>query len=120
MGQVVTLELPETLVQRARTVAVRTNRQLEDVLLDWLDRAANELPVELLSDEDVLQLRDMQMSDAAQAELSDLLAGQREGLLDETARQRLDELLATYRRSMVRKAQALKVAVARGLQPPLP
>jgi hypothetical protein len=31
----------------------------------------------------------------------------------------LDSLMGIYRRGMVRKAQALKVAVDRGLQPPL-
>lgn len=32
---------------------------------------------------------------------------------------RLDELMHLYRRGLVRKAQALKVAVERGLRPPL-
>jgi hypothetical protein len=34
-------------------------------------------------------------------------------------RQRLDELMQVYRHGWVRKAQALQVAVQRGLRPPL-
>jgi hypothetical protein len=40
-------------------------------------------------------------------------------VLADDERGRLDALMQTYRHGMVRKAQALKVAVARGLQPPL-
>ncbi|MFL5801343.1 MAG: hypothetical protein ACJ8CR_06335 [Roseiflexaceae bacterium] len=119
MSETVTLEIPDTLAQHARAVAQQTQRRVEDVLVEWLDRAATELPVELLSDDEVLALRDMQMDDAQQAELSDLLARQREGQLPDTARGRLDTLMGIYRRGMARKAQALKIAVDRGLQPPL-
>ena len=118
MSETVTLALPEPLAQSARAVATQTNRRLEDVLIEWLDRAATDLPVESLPDEQVLALRDLQMPDAQQRELSDLLARQREGQLADTERPRLDALLDAYRRGMVRKARALKVAVERGLQPP--
>jgi hypothetical protein len=47
------------------------------------------------------------------------LARQREGTLNDTERHQLDHLMDVYRRGMVRKAQALKVAVDRGLQQPL-
>jgi hypothetical protein len=119
VNEIVTLELPESLVESARAVAARTSRPVEDVLVEWLDRAAADLPVDLLSDEQVLALRDLQMSEAQQEELSMLLVGQREDRLTAQQRLRLDELLTSYRRGMVRKAQALKVAVERGLQPPL-
>jgi hypothetical protein len=67
----------------------------------------------------VLVLCDMQMDDARQMELSDLLADNREGALDGAKHKRLDELMLVYRRGTVRKAQALKMAVERGLRPPL-
>ena len=103
----------------ARALALRTHRTVEDVLLDWLDRAATELPIEELPDDQVLALRDMQMSDDQQEELSELLARSREGTLGDHDRGRLDELMGAYRRGMVKKARALKIAVERGLQPPL-
>jgi len=36
---------------------------MEDVLLEWLGRAATDAPVDLLPDEQVLVLRDQQMSE---------------------------------------------------------
>jgi len=118
MTEIVTLELPAELTERARAVAERTQQRFEDVLVEWLSRAGA-AAVEALSDEMVLALCDSQLPDAEQEALSDLLARQREGLLREGEQQQLEELLQTYRRGLIRKAQALQVAVARGLRPPL-
>ena len=49
MVEIVTLQLPETLVQKAKQIAAFTHRRLEDVLLEWIDRAITELPMESLS-----------------------------------------------------------------------
>lgn len=119
MSETITLEVPDGLARNARAVARQTHRRVEEVLVEWLARAASDIPVEQLSDDQVLALRDMQMDDAQQDELSDLLASQREADLSAADRARLDDLMAIYRRGLVRKAQALKVAVDRGLQPPL-
>ncbi|MGH2352410.1 MAG: hypothetical protein ACRDI2_16665 [Chloroflexota bacterium] len=40
MTETVTLELPDEVAHRARAAAHRTGRRLEDVLTEWLDRAA--------------------------------------------------------------------------------
>src|SRR5690242_9507450 len=114
MSEIVTLEVPDNLAARARAVAAQTHRPLEEVLIEWLARVAADVPVEELPDTEVLALRDMQMSDAEQAELSELLARQREGALSDDERDRLDTLMRGYRHGMVRKAWALKVAVDRG------
>lgn len=119
MGQTVSLDLPPDLAQRAAAVAQQTHRRVEDVLLEWLGRAASDVPIESLPDDQVLALANREMSQSEQRALSTLLARQREGALDEAARQRLDELMTSYRRGMVEKARALKVAVERGLRPPL-
>lgn len=119
MSETVTLELPEDLTRQARAVADRTHRRMEDVLVEWLGQAAIDVPVSLLPDDRVLALCDLQMDNVQQRELSDLLAQQREGTLDQAGRVRLDTLLAIYRHGMVRKAQALHEAVARGLRPPV-
>jgi hypothetical protein len=119
MSEIVRLELPDVLVQSARSVANRTHRRVEDVLVEWLARAVPDVPVDTLPDDQVLALGELQMSEREQTELSELLAGQREGSLDEVERARLAALMESYRRGMVRKAQALQVAVARGLRPPL-
>ena len=74
---------------------------------------------EMLSDEQVMALRNSELGVAEQAALSELLERQREGRLSPAERGQLDQLLALYRSGLVRKARALKVAVERGLEPPI-
>jgi hypothetical protein len=119
MGEVVTLEIPAETARRAREVAALTHRRLEDVLVEWLEHAVSEPPIESLPDDQLLTLCALQMEAAQQEALSDLLAGNREGVLNETERERLDDLMQHYRHGLVRKARALKAAVERGLRPPL-
>lgn len=119
MAETITLELPEALVIQAKDVATRTQRRLEDVLLEWLDRAAAETPLESLSDSQILSLCELQMAADQQEEMSRLLALNRENQLSPSEQQRLDELMHLYRRDLVRKAHALQIAVQRGLKPPL-
>jgi hypothetical protein len=61
----------------------------------------------------------MQMESEQQEVFSDLLAHNREGQLSDTEVKQLDELMQVYRRGLVRKARAMKVAVERGLKPTL-
>lgn len=117
MSEYVTIELPENVARSVKEVAARTQRRVEDVLIDWLDKAATELPVESLSDEEVLALCDLQLEHDQQEELSVLLEQNREGQLGHAAEERLDKLMRLYRRGLVRKAQAWEAAVARGLKP---
>jgi hypothetical protein len=114
MTMTVTLEVPADLAERARQVAERTQRRVEEVLVDWLSRID---AVEGLSDAEVLALCDSQLAEAAQVQLSELLDRQREGLLKESEKPQLAGLLQEYRRGLVRKAQALKTAASRGLRP---
>lgn len=119
MSYTVTLELPDQIAQNARQVALKTERSLTEVLLAWLDQAAAEIPVDELSDEQVLAVSTFELEATIQAELSELLALNREGALQPRQQLRLDELMQLYRHHLVRKAQALKVAVARERRPPL-
>ena len=119
MAEIVTLELSEDVLRRARAVATRTGSRLEAVLEDWIARTAEDLPVESLPDNEVLRLCDLQLDDHNQAELSRLLTSNREHSLTAAERAQLDDLMTLYRRGLVRKAQAWKVAVERGLRPPL-
>ncbi|MBW4567658.1 MAG: hypothetical protein KME31_06420 [Tolypothrix carrinoi HA7290-LM1] len=116
MAEIVTLQLPETLAQRAKEIAAFTHQRLEDVLLEFIDRAITELPIESLPNEQVLALCDMQMETEQQEVFSDLLARNQEGQLNEAEVRQLDELMQVYRKGLVRKARALKVAVERGLK----
>jgi hypothetical protein len=119
MAQLVTITLPEALASRAREAASRSNRPLEEILLQWLDQASGESPVDLLPDSDVLALTKLQMDQADDEELSDLLDALREREITPEGHLRLDELMTIYRRGLLLKSEALRVAVERGLRPPL-
>lgn len=119
MSVVVTLNIPEEVAHQAQTVAANTKRRVEDVLTEWLDRAAAEIPIDQLPDDEVKALADMQLSGEQQAEMQDLLNRQREGDLTAVEQERLDILMQIYRKGLVRKAKAIKAAVDRGLMPPL-
>jgi hypothetical protein len=119
MSEKVTLELPEDLAQQVRTVAARTKRSPAEVLVDWIRRAGSEPVLELLPDSELLAICDQEPDAAQQEELSELLERNREGALLAGERDRLDALMRSYRAGLVRKAQALKVAVGRGLRPRL-
>lgn len=117
MSTTVQVKIPENVERDARAVAERTGSRIEDVLSEWLDRYAAELPLDLLPDERILELCDAQMPQDDQDELSDLLGQNRESTLSAEGQIRLNELMQTYRRELVRKAEALKIAVQRGLRP---
>jgi hypothetical protein len=119
MSEKVTVELPEELARRAHAIAAQTRRPVEAVLVEWLNHLAAEPPVESLLDEMLLALCDTELEEDLQEQLSDLLERQREGALQGPEGDRLRELMALYRRGLVRKAQALQAAVARGLLSPL-
>lgn len=119
MSELFTVELPEHTAQIVRALAQRTGRETAAVLSDLIDQSVTEIPIESLSDAEVLALADMMMDEATQEELAELLDDQREGQLDQTKRMRLDDLMQVYRRGMVRKSDALRVTVERGLRPRL-
>jgi hypothetical protein len=112
----VKLEIPDELAKLAREVSINTRRPVEAVLIEWLDRASNDLPVDSLSDDEILALCDLQMNRNQQKELSNLLAKNREGQLDVVGRERLEVLMAIYQKGLVRKSEALRVAVQRGIR----
>lgn len=119
MTETVTLELPEALAQQAKQIAALTHRRLEEILVEWIDYAISELSIESLPDNQILALCDLQMEAEQQELFSSLLAQNQEGELNQAGVNQLDTLMQVYRRGLVHKARALKVAVERGLRPPL-
>jgi hypothetical protein len=119
MSQQITLRISEEVARRASTIAAQTERSVEEVLTAWLDSLANEVPIEALPDSEVLSLTEVQLTEQQQDALSHLLNLNREGTLDSSDRHKLDELMRLYEHGLLRKAQALRVAVHRGLIDPL-
>ena len=58
MSEKVTIELPDGLSRRARTLAAACNRRLEDAVIDWINRAVSEPEVATLPDDELLRLCD--------------------------------------------------------------
>lgn len=117
MALTITLELPDKIAENAQHAAEKAQCTLAEVLLAWLEHAADELTVAELSDEQVLSLTKLQMDESSQLELSELLAQNREDTLSASDSQRLNQLMGVYRYNMVRKAEAFKIAMERGLIP---
>lgn len=59
---------------------------MAEVLSSWLESVVTELPVEELSDQEVLALTELQFTAEQQTILSSLLAQNREGVLDVTVK----------------------------------
>ncbi len=115
----ITVRVSDRVVRSAAHVAAQSQRRIEDVLADWLDRVVTELPVNELPDQEVLALAESQLAPEQQATLSELLVQNREGTLNAEGQRRLDEMMRIYEHGLLRKAQALRVAVQRGLREPL-
>ncbi|NJL81960.1 MAG: hypothetical protein HC890_01380 [Chloroflexaceae bacterium] len=112
----IVLELPESLIQRVEAIAIRQKQSLETLLIDLIDQAIDNIPLEFLPDEQILALCDRQMEANDQAQLSELLAQQREGDLSSDEQQKLDSLMEIYRQGLIEKARATQIAVERKLR----
>jgi hypothetical protein len=116
MGKRVTLHLSNAVIYRAHKLARSTGRDIEDVLAEWLSDCADDMPVEMLSNDEIIALCECPPNIMSELELRHLLRDYRERELTPDEAQRLDELVYRYRRELVRKSQALQVATARGLR----
>jgi hypothetical protein len=119
MAQSISLDIPDSIVQQAQQLASQNHQRLEDILLEWLTHSFTEHPVETLPDSQILALCNMQLDEQQQETLNVLIDKQREDELTPSEEQELQFLMGLYRRGLIRKAKALKVAVERGLMPPL-
>jgi ABC-type siderophore export system fused ATPase/permease subunit len=119
MDQQVTLTVSENVWLYAKTVAAQSKRRVEEVLSEWLDRISSEIDVEKLSDAEILALTKLKLSPGQQKMLDELQEKNGEGELSDAETKQLDELMAIYEDALLRKSQALRAAVERGLIPPL-
>jgi hypothetical protein len=119
MYEQITLQVPDHVVRQAVHSALKSQQRVEEVLARWLEKTASEMPVDELPDEEVLSLTKLQLTPKQEANLSELLTRNREGTLEDKGRRELDELMRLYEHGLPRKAQALRVAVQRGLREPL-
>jgi hypothetical protein len=127
MSTRVVVTLPDDILRRAERLAQLTSRDVADVLADTIALSLSPLspqqasirPIMELSDEDVLELTELQMAPEQDRRLSMLLQKQQAGTLADTERSELLALMQLYQEGLLRKAQALHEAVRRGLRAPL-
>jgi hypothetical protein len=127
MSTQVVVTLPDDVYRRVERLAHLASRDVADVVADTL--ALSLLPVGLpaepvrvvteLPDEELLELVDLQMPPAQDQRFSRLLQKQQEGQLSDKERSELISLMQLYQDGLLRKAQALREAVRRGLREPL-
>src|SRR5215831_19796938 len=129
MTVAVTLDVPESLIEKAQRFGGATQQRVEEVLTEALEIMVPMLedtpdsllssPVATLTDAEVLQLADSKM-DAMQNQRQGALQTQGKATgLSIAERYELLALLQIYQLGQLRKAEALAEAVRRGLRPPL-
>jgi len=119
MSERFTLELPDDLARVVRAHAAAEKRPVEEAVVDLIGMAIADRTWESFSDKHILEECDSTLDSAKQEALSGLLARLREGELTLPERGQLDQLMAEYRRGLIFKARAWRIAVARGLKPRL-
>ena len=123
----VMVTLQDDVYRRVERLAQLTSREVADLLADTITLALQPLAVSAesvpavtaLSDEDVLGLTELQMAPEQDRRLSVLLQKQQERALSVAEQTELLLLMQVYQEGVLRKAQALREAVRRGLRPPL-
>ncbi|MBC5796516.1 hypothetical protein H5968_15510 [Sphaerospermopsis sp. LEGE 00249] len=123
MSNQITITLPDEIYQKAEHFARLANRDLASVLVDTIQfsippisqEAANLEPVSKLSDQQVLELTELQMKPEEDSRLTELLDRQQAGILTESEHPELQALMQIYQEGLLRKATALSEAVKRGL-----
>ena len=61
MSESITLELSEPLVKKVKEIAALNRQGIEEMLIEWIARTTNEIPIDSLPDEQVLALSNLQM-----------------------------------------------------------
>ena len=118
MNQEVTLQVSDNIWHYAQSVAKKSKRRIEEVLADWLEKGSSEIEVEKLSDVEVITLAELKMLVKQQEVLHNLIAKNGEGELTTDEKKQLDEMMEDYEIALLRKSQAMRVAVERGLMKP--
>ena len=127
MATRVVVTLQDDVYRRVERLAQLTSRDIPVLLAETialvlppLDVSAESVPaVTSLSDEEVVALTELQMLPEQDRRLSTLLQKQQARTLSAPEQAELVLLMQVYQEGLLRKAQALREAVQRGLRAPL-
>jgi hypothetical protein len=127
MSRQVIVDLPDDVYRRAENLARLSRREVGDVLADAITLSLPSLdgpgaegrPMAGLSDREVIELTELQLTPTQDRRLSKLLDRRQAQRLAEKERTELQGLMQRYQQGLLRKAEALAEAVRRGLRGPL-
>ncbi len=127
MATTITVKLSDDVLHRAELIARRVGRPVDDFLAEAIELSirplgtswTEEAPLSDWPDEEILAAADSEMPSAEDQRLSELLDRQQAGSLTGTEHAELAALLRVYQEGLLRKAQALREGVRRGLREPL-
>jgi hypothetical protein len=127
MSTEVRITLHDAVYRRAKRLAKVSNRNVGELLAQAIELSLPPMsemhedykPVSKLTDSEVLELSDIQMDGKEERRFSRLLNKQQAGTLSSTEESQLLALMQSYQEKLLRKAQALREAVRRGLREPL-
>jgi hypothetical protein len=124
----ITVNLPPETYRRVERLAHLMRREIADVVVETVQLALPPLffqamvpppPTASLSDAEILALVNLQLEPEQDQQLTILLDKQQAGILTDMERLALLALMQIYQENLLRKAQALREAVRRGLHSPL-
>jgi hypothetical protein len=126
MSTQITVTVPDNLYRHIQRLAQTSGRSMAEVMnsmmsvsLFPLSSPVTAMPLEKLSDEDVLELADSRMSAAQNERMSELLDKQQSGELEGPEKDELAVLVYVYEQGTLLKAKAIHEAVRRGLREPI-
>ncbi|HSK71543.1 MAG TPA: hypothetical protein VK892_07605 [Pyrinomonadaceae bacterium] len=117
----ISVKLPDSLYRDVSHLARSKKKSVAEYVKNAVRKAVEEeaetleKPLAGCSDEEVLALANMKMSEAENARMSELLDKQREEIITPLERNELDALFRVYQVGNLRKSQGIYEAVQRGL-----
>ena len=117
----ISLKLPNSLYQGVSRLAKTKKKSVSTIIKNAVSRAVSEefedlgRPLADCSDEEVLALANMKMSETENRRMSELLYKNQAGTLTPLERNELEAMLYVYQVGNLRKAQGIAEAVGRGL-----
>ena len=119
MNQEITLTIPENAWLYAKAAATRSKQKIEDVFVNLIEKGLSEVDLKKLSDSEILTLTKMKISPEKHERLSNLLFKNRESGLNKKEQAELDLMIEICELNNLKKAEAIQIAVKRGLIKPL-
>lgn len=127
MSAEITVTLPDDVWERAEQLARRAGRPVADVLAETIELSLKPLgasggPMRSITDcsnDEVLTASTAEMPAEHDRRLTELLERQQAGELTGEQRRELAALMELYQDGLLRKAEALREAVRRGIGEPL-